>query len=165
VGFDFASVNGDQTYRLNAGWMSVLLDALDCAGLFDWVAIPPDPPPGLNEKWDDPPSADWPFDRDLTEDELTFFGFRSSQAELVAGRKLVDNELWLLTPPESWLIHECAQSVALNERSRALGERSFTRLAEMGIPSAAVAQEVEAQLLGLAYFAGESSALGGFWAH
>src|SRR4051812_3788835 len=102
MGWDYDARAGEASYHLTLAWGGRLSAALEALGAFDWEADPPDPSPVVwQERDEDDP---WPFEGDVTAEELAYFGFESPLPGKLPGLKLNDNSLWLVTAREAGVL-------------------------------------------------------------
>ena len=110
MGWDYDALAGDASYHLALGWGGRLVSALDAFGALDWSA---DPPPAPAAVWEERDEDDtWPFESELDDDVLAYYGFSSSRPGKVPGLKLGDNSLWLVTAEESRLLADLIEAAA-----------------------------------------------------
>lgn len=148
MGWDYDSVQGDESYHLTMAWGGKLVTALHVLGAFDHNITPPEPPTAFYVERDE--NDPWP-EGDNDEEVIAYFGFQSPRPAKVPAIKLGDNSLWLITAEEAGFLADLIEMSAEPELIAQLEPEYSATLA-------VVLEEFGA-------FCRASSRLGGFWAY
>lgn len=166
MGYDFSAVGREEpTFRLGLGWMSLLLDVFNVAGVLDVRAGEPDPPDDVAATWDDPPTEDWPFEGALSEVALAYFAFRSENAGQVPICKLADSSPWIVAAEECEVLAGCADDILDGRRSLVLSEVGNQVLERSGVDRTERLDTTRRIVVEFAQFCRECAAHDGFWAY
>ena len=166
MGYDFSAVGRDEpAFRLGPGWMALLLDVLNVAGVIDVDAVEPDLPAEVEATWDDTPTEEWPLDGPLSDEARAYFGFRSENAGQIPVRKLADNSPWIIAAEECEILAGIVDDLIEGRQLLAFTEVGTRVLERHGVDRTEWTDTIHGMLGRFGRFCHECAVRDGFWAY